>query len=378
MNKSISKLLSGMALLLLAQHAIAAGPAVIAKSDRSLWPDPINSAAGFDRASRAEILVFADALAQVSDEDDATLRTTLHIKNIDRTSIQRVRDRLVSKLLDNMKAASASCAAGEPFCARVDTPQALIEAGRTLPGQLPAKYRAWYDNAAAFHHIYAEELIRLAALFGKVSSEIDTYGPGERNGFEMPDRHFLLTFDDGPTRAGGNTDTLLPVLRQNGIHGMFFVLGDELQKRIAATGKDNVQKLYAGQCVGLHGWVHKSHQHWSEWQTSVLDTQKLVTDVLPASYRPYFRPPYGQRRSDSGPFFASHHLTVELWNIDSQDWNPKVSETDAAQRVLTLMLLWRSGVILFHDVHTKAPTAVPWLISQTRQANITWDDCRDY
>ncbi len=367
-----------MALLLLSLQAYAAGPESVAKSDRSLWPDPIDSVAGYDRASRAEILVFATALAEVSDMNDAALMDTLHVKNIDRASILRVRNRLMDRLLDNMKTASAGCTAAEPFCEPATTPQALLQAGRALPGRLPQKYRAWYDNAVTFHRLYAGELVRLAALFSRVSSEIDTYGPAERNGLEMPDRHFLLTFDDGPSSTGGNTDTLLPVLAKNGIHGMFYVLGEQLDKRINSDGKETLQKLYAGQCVALHGWAHKSHQMWDKWQTSVLDTQKLVKDELPEAYRPYFRPPYGQRRSDSGTFFADNHLTVALWNIDSQDWNPKVSDHDAAQRVLTLMLLWRSGVILFHDVHTKAPYAVPWLVDQTRTASVTWDDCRQY
>jgi peptidoglycan/xylan/chitin deacetylase (PgdA/CDA1 family) len=98
--------------------------------------------------------------------------------------------------------------------------------------------------------------------------------------------------------------------------------------------------------------------------------------VFGTQYRPWFRPPYGQRRSDSASFFREHGLTVALWNIDSQDWNPTVRADEAANRVLTLMLLWRRGVILFHDMHPKANTAVPWLLGQTRQSGIVWDDCR--
>ena len=71
-------------------------------------------------------------------------------------------------------------------------------------------------------------------------------------------------------------------------------------------------------------------------------------------------------------------LTVALWNIDSQDWNSHISAAEAGQRVLNLMLLWRRGVILFHDIHTKAQQAVPWLINNTQQSGIVWDDCRDY
>jgi peptidoglycan-N-acetylglucosamine deacetylase len=68
-------------------------------------------------------------------------------------------------------------------------------------------------------------------------------------------------------------------------------------------------------------------------------------------------------------------LTVSFWNIDSQDWNAKASNDEVKQRVLTLMLLWRHGVILFHDIHTKAQTALPWLLEQTHASGITWENC---
>jgi peptidoglycan/xylan/chitin deacetylase (PgdA/CDA1 family) len=370
--------LAGLLLWLAIAPSFAAGPETIAKSDRSLWPDPIDSAAGYDRASRAEILVFVNALVDTTARDDDALKDQLRIKSIDRASVTHVRDRLLARLLENYRAAAAGCAADEAFCAPVAGSSALIEASRTLPGHLPEKYRAWFANADTFHHQYAGELVRLAALFPKVTSEIDTFGPQERTGLELPDGHFLLTFDDGPTAAGGTTDALLPALADQRLHGLFFTLGERLQKRLQSDGAASVARLYQGQCVALHGWAHESHQRWDQWQSSILNAQQLVKDNLAADYRPYFRPPYGQRRADSGPFFADHKLSVVLWNIDSQDWNAHVSEHEAAQRVLTLMLLWRRGVILFHDVHAKAAQAIPWIVGQTKHAAVTWEDCHQY
>ena len=75
---------------------------------------------------------------------------------------------------------------------------------------------------------------------------------------------------------------------------------------------------------------------------------------------------------------TANGLTVVLWNIDSQDWNAKISAQQSANRVMSLMLLWRRGLILFHDIHPKAQLAVPWLLEKTRASGITWDDCRSY
>jgi peptidoglycan-N-acetylglucosamine deacetylase len=40
------------------------------------------------------------------------------------------------------------------------------------------------------------------------------------------------------------------------------------------------------------------------------------------------------------------------------------------------MLLWRHGIILFHDVHPKAQVAVPWLHEQLSSSGARWMDCK--
>jgi peptidoglycan/xylan/chitin deacetylase (PgdA/CDA1 family) len=236
------------------------------------------------------------------------------------------------------------------------------------------RYTKWYANAAGFHRIYLDELLRLAALFPRVSSEVDTFNAHEFTGSELPDRQFFLTFDDGPSAANGSTEKLLATLRQAHLDASFFVLGSNLETRAKAGDLD---AIYSGMCVAMHGWEHKSHGSWAQWQDSVEKTAALVRERLPTLYQPLFRPPYGQRKADSESYFVDHHLKVALWNIDSQDWNSGLSPQDSGQRVLTLMLLWRHGVILFHDTHTKAPTAVPYLVTQTQGSEVKWMPCRD-
>ena len=50
-----------------------------------------------------------------------------------------------------------------------------------------------------------------------------------------------------------------------------------------------------------------------------------------------------------------------------QDWHASNSGPKAAGRVLSLMLVWRHGNILFHDIHPKAAEALP-RIGATRTA----------
>lgn len=367
--------LAALCALLAAAPLYAAGPAEIASADRALWPQPIDSPAAFDRASRAEILAFAHELALSEPLDDAALAQRLRLKQVDRASLDKIRARWWQRLTDNYRLAARACAPREPFCAPAADADALRKLAAGFDAAPTPAFAAWRSDAARFHRIYLDEQLRLAALFPRTSSEIDTYSAQEVDGSELPDRQFLLSFDDGPTAPGGSTDALLRTLHEHKLNATFFVLGERLQPRLAAEAP---AKTYAGMCVASHGWQHQSHSRWPQWQDSVIRSDALVQREAGALYRPLFRPPYGQRRADSGEFFREQGLHVALWTIDSQDWNAKVDAGQVQSRLLSLMLLWRHGTILFHDIHDKARTALPWVLRQTRGAGVQWLDCRRY
>src|ERR1700733_3881745 len=88
--------------LLIAFPCFAVGPESMAKADRSLWPENLDSQQAYDRASRAEILVFAAALAETSDLDETTLKEELHIKSADKASVMKVRNYLADILVGNL------------------------------------------------------------------------------------------------------------------------------------------------------------------------------------------------------------------------------------------------------------------------------------
>ncbi|WP_263141529.1 polysaccharide deacetylase family protein [Pseudomonas sp. RIT-PI-AD] len=351
---------------------------VFATIDRSGWPERLDTPAGFDMASRAEILMFGKALLASEALDDAALKQRLGVKQVERSSVEAVSQRFWRRLLENYRLAAHDCA-GAAFCPAVADLGALRQqaAGFTVAADSP--YARWAEASRSFHETYLDEQLRLAALFPRISSEIERFQADEHNGDELPDRRFLLTFDDGPTAVGGQTDAVAALMRREGLHGMFFVLGGNLQARATKTSAQALGQVYEGQCVASHGWEHKSHAQWTDWQGSVTRTAALIRQTLgDDAYRPLFRPPYGQRRADAAPFFAAQGIRVSLWNIDSQDWSRAMGAEAAAQRVQTLMLLWRRGIVLFHDIHAKAAEAVPRLLAANRGNGVEWLDCHAY
>jgi peptidoglycan/xylan/chitin deacetylase (PgdA/CDA1 family) len=362
--------------------AICAGPAEVAIPHRDLWPEPINSMASFDRASRAEILVFAGALADSEALTAEALKRRLNTNSLDMTTIKHVRERLWKILAENYRLASVGCGVETAFCPQPGYAGDLPLIAQSLSRETTEpRYRPWFSDAAGFHRIYLDELLRLAGIFSRVSSEIDTYNDDERQGWELGDRQYLLTFDDGPSAPAGagadagETDRLLDVLRKSRLQGLFFVLGERFRLRLQGASADALKTLYSGMCVGSHGWTHVSHSTSPHWQDSVEQSTALIRTTLPDSYVGMFRPPYGQRLSNSGPYFVERGLKVALWNIDSQDWHAGLTARDIEQRVAALMLLWRRGIILFHDIYERTRTAVPRLVEWSSPAGVQWVDC---
>lgn len=361
----------------LLSFGVAAAPNDIATLDRSTWPEKLTSPTLFDVASRAEILMFARVLLDVDAMDEVALKQHLGLRTINMDAIDALRARLWQRLLSSYNFAQRSCDQDASFCFLVEDMATLREeAGRFQLGE-DSFYIRWAEPSRLFHSVYLDELLRKAALFPQTSSEIERFGEYERNGEDMHDRLFLLTFDSGANAIPDNTQWLADYLRDSNMNGTFFVLGKNIQARLAERSVNDLQALYSRQCVGVQGWEFRSHSHWQGWQDSVRRSVDLVKGRLPENFVPLFRPPQGQRRGDAEGFFRAQGLQVALWDIDTQDINNRLKPEQSAQRTLTLMLLWRHGVINFNARHDAVKTAMPWLLAQTAQSGIGWEDCQD-
>ena len=369
-----SALLFAAGLFSLAATAAPVGPATL---DRSTWPEQLTSPTLFDVASRAEILTFARALLASEALDEAALKQRLGLRMINLEAINRLRERMWVRLLANYNFAQQSCDQDASFCFLVEDRDTLREqAGKFELGE-DSYYTRWVEPSRQFHERYLDEQLRKAALLPQTSSEVELLGDHERNGEQLNDRLFVLSFDSGANLVPDHSAWLADYLREAKLTGTFFVLGSEIQARLAQGSVAQLQNLYSGQCVGVMGWEFRAHSHWQDWQYSITRSVDLVKNKLPENFVPLFRPPNGQRRADGAGFFKTQGLQVALWDIDPMDSNRQLSGEASGQRVLTLMLLWRHGVINFNSRQDAVTTALPWLMAQTAQSGIGWEECQD-
>lgn len=364
-------------LAILTSLSTQAAPTPFASLDRSLWPEQLDSPVLFDVASRAQILSFAQVLQESEQLDDTALAARLQLRQLNLQMIRSVRARMWQRLWENYQQAQLSCEQDASFCFPVTSMDELRTQAVTFSASVGEFYSQWVEPSHQFHMRYLDEQLHKAALFPQSTSEIAQLSDQERTGDELNDRLFLLTFVGGPGPEGSAGDGLADYLRRQKINGIFFVLGNRLQQRRDAGAPDTLRHLYARQCVGLQGWEYRSHAQWQGWQESLKRSQARIQSELPQQYVPLFRPPYGQRRADGQAFMQAQQLQVSLWDIDAQDNGPLTAEA-SAHRVLSLMLLWRKGVIQFHDSLPTAQQALEWLLHNTAQSGIGWESCKDY
>lgn len=364
-----------LASLLICLNAAAAEPPA-AVLDRASWPEALSTPVLFDVASRAEVLGFARELSDSELLSEDALAQRLGLRQINMEAINTLRKRLWDRLWDNYNNAQQSCEQDASFCYLIEDETALRRESATFQVANDSFYAKWLIPGKQFNVDYLDELLHMAALFPQISSEVARFNEQERNGDDFKDRVFLLTFDGGPSLAPGTTDWITDYLRKQKMSATFFVLGNSVELRRDHQPDEDLQAVYADQCVGVQGWQYRSHSQWNDWKDSIQRSVALVRAQLPNSFVPLFRPPYGQRRADSGAFFAAQQLHVALWDIDSED--AQLTAAQSADRVISLMLLWRKGIIAFHDVQDRAKAAVPLILQQTAESGIAWEDCHQF
>ncbi|WP_149552947.1 polysaccharide deacetylase family protein [Streptomyces marokkonensis] len=202
--------------------------------------------------------------------------------------------------------------------------------------------------------ILADHRVQSAAPADQVPKKVLEGGPvidtrgGRAETLRVPDRHVVLTFDDGPDPVW--TPKVLDVLKKHDAHAVFFVTGT-----MASRYPDLVRRMVdEGHEIGLHTFNHPDLSLQSkeriDWELS--QTQLALTGA--AGIRTsLFRPPYssqaGAMDNNSWPVTqyigARGYITV-VNTSDSEDWRkPGVDEIIRRSTPKD----GKGGVVLMHD-----------------------------
>jgi peptidoglycan/xylan/chitin deacetylase (PgdA/CDA1 family) len=151
-----------------------------------------------------------------------------------------------------------------------------------------------------------------------------------------------LTFDDGPSAL--YTPQVLDILRENGVHATFFVIGRNINKCSGLVKRE----IEEGNAVGNHTW---SHPLFAPFETrKQLHGEIFRTDSAifheTGVHSSLFRPPHGWSSPWMKKSVEGMGYDVINWTVDPGDWKHPAAKI-IVKRVDRS--LGSSAIVLLHD-----------------------------
>jgi thioesterase domain-containing protein/peptidoglycan/xylan/chitin deacetylase (PgdA/CDA1 family) len=156
---------------------------------------------------------------------------------------------------------------------------------------------------------------------------------------ELPPHCVALTFDDGP---GPRSAELARLLRDEGVPGTFFVLGESLERHgdVLDTYRD------CGHAIGLHGDRHRPFSSAEHAAGELGRCAERIRGYLGDTA--WFRPPYGM-----GDWPVPGFAGPVGWHAQGRDWDITYRHgqtVDACVDAIAQQLIGRDGgIVLLHD-----------------------------
>jgi cellulose synthase/poly-beta-1,6-N-acetylglucosamine synthase-like glycosyltransferase/peptidoglycan/xylan/chitin deacetylase (PgdA/CDA1 family) len=187
------------------------------------------------------------------------------------------------------------------------------------------------------------------------------------------DKKIALSFDDGPDPEW--TPKILDILKEKNVPGVFFVIGDEANRR-----PDILKREYAeGHEIGNHTFTHPKFDEISRtqirWELNL--TQRLIESTLGVKSI-LFRPPYGiDHQPEYSEEVAQLPYPQELGyliigqRIDPDDWRIRDGKPIPAKEIVDGVLAQanKGNIVLLHDGggdRAQTIAALPQIIDKLR------------
>lgn len=170
-----------------------------------------------------------------------------------------------------------------------------------------------------------------------------------------------LTFDDGPHE---NTPALLDVLDELGVRALFFIQGEEAERRPEVIA----ETVRRGHRLGWHG---QRHQHPRELSAEQLDADlargRALIEAQGQTGSLWYRPPYGGLVPRLFPALYRHRFRLMMWNCDSEDSERSM---EAVVGALAPERLPPRPILLFHDDYPQTAETIRRLVPSWRAAGL--------
>jgi peptidoglycan-N-acetylglucosamine deacetylase len=221
-----------------------------------------------------------------------------------------------------------------PIFYNFPTVRIRLASARTAAGPHLIRWRMIYAAglfSAFFGTILFFAIWPTSSAYGKVYWHFPTH-----------DKVVALTFDDGPNEPA--TSAVLKILRENGIHATFFLVGANVEKYPGAA-REIVKE---GNAIGNHSYSHP----WllavesAKERNRQIDLAEKIIEEATGVHCTLFRPPHGYKSPWLLQAVKNRGMLSIEWAEDSSDWMNEKSQKIAAN---VLKKVQPGDIVLLHD-----------------------------
>ncbi|MGL5615377.1 MAG: polysaccharide deacetylase family protein [Sarcina sp.] len=227
-----------------------------------------------------------------------------------------------------------------------------------------------------------ENIIASAQSYAVPANEVAQMVAGNSNDTQ---KEVFLTFDDGPST--NNTPKILKILKENGVHGTFFTIGNNL-KNNPELQQVLREEIADGNAIGNHTYNHELKQLYPDNKISptafvnqVDETNALFDAILgpnfntrvlrlPGGYmsRTYYKDP---NLEAFNKLLNENHITAIDWDAETGDaaTTKSLSVSQMVNNIAKAASKETHVIILMHDAPAKGDTveALPAIIQYFKE-----------
>lgn len=204
----------------------------------------------------------------------------------------------------------------------------------------------------------------------KYAIDVDKVNEMLNETYEGSEKYIFLTFDDGPSP---NTERVLGILREKGVHATFFVLGQRVNS--SEQSKDILRRtIKNGHAIGNHSYTHSLERLYpgnsidvDYFMEEVNRTNRVLKEVLGENFdTKIIRMPGGRnsRAYYHDPALPSFDDRLKKEGIVNIDWNALNGDAEGKPYTPTQMLEYvkksslglNQVIVLMHDTYGKEKT----------------------
>ncbi|WP_055071287.1 polysaccharide deacetylase family protein [Clostridium massiliamazoniense] len=225
--------------------------------------------------------------------------------------------------------------------------------------------------------VKGENIIESAQAYAVPANEVAQMIAGNS---KDTNKEVFLTFDDGP--SVNNTPKILNILKENGVHGTFFTIGNNL-KNNPKLQQVLREEIADGNAIGNHTYNHELKQLYpgnkvnpTEFINQVDETNALFDAILGPNFNTrVLRLPggYMSRTYYKDPNLESFNEALDKAHITAIDWDAETGDAETTSQMSVSKMVanvTRAAskenhvIILMHDAPAKSDTvkALPDII----------------